>query len=83
VGQSYKSKARDSTTDLTSNSRIDSIDKTDRKLGLLNNISDFTNNISEFMGPANKSTGCAKPTDVWKRYMSNSMLATSNSQRTP
>jgi hypothetical protein len=86
VGQSHKSRAGDSTTDPTSNSRTDGIescrpattstDRTDRELGFSDNISDdfsgFSDNSTDFTGPANKSTGptdCAKPTDVRKRHI--------------
>jgi len=82
VGQGHKSKAGDSTTDLTRNSRTDSadnrrlgIDKTDRELGFSDDILDNTlDDILDFTGPTVESTGrtdCTKPIDVQKCYMSN------------
>jgi hypothetical protein len=85
VRQRHKSRAGDSTTDLTVNSRTDSkdhivdgtdscrlgIDRTDRELSISDNILD---DISDFTDPILDATGrtdCTKLTDVQKRYMSN------------
>jgi hypothetical protein len=58
------------------------LDYKDSKKGFINNKRDLTSLKSNSIGSANKSIGftdCAKPTDIWKRYMSNAMLLTSNS----
>jgi hypothetical protein len=50
-------------------------------LGYKDSKKGFTNNKRDLTSLANKSTGlidCAKPTNVWKHYMSNTMLLTSN-----
>jgi hypothetical protein len=58
------------------------LDYKDSKKGFTNNKRDLTSLKSNSTGLANKSislTDYAKLTDIWKRYMSNTMLLTSNS----
>ena len=51
-------------------------------LGYKEGRKSFTNNRRDFTGPANKSTGRTKPTDV-RKHMFDFASSTSNSQETP
>jgi hypothetical protein len=51
-------------------------------LGYKEGRKSFTDNRRDFTGPANKSTGRTKPTDV-RKHMFDSASSTSNNQETP